>query len=239
MPRTDAQGSYSADRLAPGDYQLTALTGSTPERQVTVEEGKTTRADFGAAAGSAIVGTVTVDGAPLSPARVIACDRPNVLGQGAVSVSTEVDEAGRFRLEGLPPGPIYLLAVAQRDFVACERVEVPEQDEIQHDLQVRTGAVRGTVRTTDGSPLAERPPVYVTHNSETGPLADAPIVAFGEVGPDGSFEIARLAPGTYFAWSGTRYHKPGEPATIEVRPGELVDGVVVLVEPRQEPPKDD
>lgn len=106
--RTDGDGNYRIDRLAPGSWNVMLLDPSNPMMptmaSVVVKDGETTQHDFTKKQGGKQVGGgVVKDGKPLANAPVI------LMGGGAGIRMASTDENGKFTFEGLDPGEYTVL----------------------------------------------------------------------------------------------------------------------------------
>lgn len=153
---TDDQGYYYVDELASGTYQVMIAPVSagnvqgiydTQGAEVVIEEGTTTRYDFGQGVGAAIEGRCTPPPVSLLGGRAV-LRRPGMaavpLGEltdvtSLVGQSTGIDPSGGFLIEDVPPGEWQLDAyyfelgagnpLAVR-YVATEVVTVTGEEEV-------------------------------------------------------------------------------------------------------------
>jgi hypothetical protein len=159
---------------------------------------------------------VRADGTPAAGASVAAVqERP---GGGSSSMGTTADALGRFRLRGLPPGPVTVVATlgvvgrAEREMTVTGGVA-----EIELMLEPTT-AVSGRVVAADGSPAGRG---HAALEREGGTLH----VAVDELG---RFEIVGLEEGTYRLVAEVRgVGRGAHPEPVEVRLGQPVEGLVV------------
>jgi hypothetical protein len=205
-PVTSKDGSFTLDQVAPQKYQLTrcAAPSSTPgPSQITVEEGKVADAgDIVVKKGRAIAGRVTLKGQPVVGATVYAGRQ--IFGTGssnsaafggppgrAGNKETVTDEEGKFRLTGLGPAPLAVVA-EHPDFgrSAALRVVRGSPNELTLELVVAGwGVLTGKVTDADG-PAAD---TIVSAQSVSTPNAMYSVVS----GADGTFRFDKLAPDTY------------------------------------------
>lgn len=198
-------GSFTLDQLAPQKYQVQVRGPDFDERtvEVTVEEGK--QADAGTITvkkGRAIAGRVTHKGQPVVGAQVFAGRQ--IFGTGSTNNAafggppgrantkeTTTDEEGRFRLTGL--GPAALAVVAEHPDLgrsAARYVTRGAPDELTLEINLSGWAVlTGTVRNDDGAADG----TIVTAQAINTPNAMYSVSS----GPDGSFRFDKLAPDTY------------------------------------------
>jgi protocatechuate 3,4-dioxygenase beta subunit len=112
------------------------------------------------------------------------------------------DANGKFRLEGLRPGhyAVFTLAVGQESSTYSEPAlfDVSESDVTGIEIKVRRGAtisgVAAVENNSDPAVAAVLQTVQLYAYVETKGVA-APSFARGQIGPDGSFHFAGLAPG--------------------------------------------
>jgi hypothetical protein len=113
----DSRGTYAIDDLAAGDYEVTVAAHgfAVPERRpVTVGAGAAAVADFDLGRGARLTGQV-IDGVtrrPLEGAAVSLEGRAGLTGSVPLTTRATTDAAGRFLLEGLPPGRSSLFVAA-------------------------------------------------------------------------------------------------------------------------------
>jgi hypothetical protein len=106
-----------------------------------------------AAPGSLLVNVTTLDGFPLSDARV-------ELASGGASRPVPHDELQRYRLADIAPGELELRVGAERLATVTRRVRVEPGRTLVVDVQLspaaRSGQIRGLVRSFDGKGLKAR-----------------------------------------------------------------------------------
>jgi hypothetical protein len=113
----DSRGTYAIDDLAAGDYDVTVAAHgfAVPERKpVTIAAGAGAVTDFELGRGARLSGTV-IDGVskkPLEGAAVSLEGQAGLTGSIPLATRATTDAAGRFVLEGLPPGRCSLFVAA-------------------------------------------------------------------------------------------------------------------------------
>jgi hypothetical protein len=240
LARTDADGRYEIEELPAGRF---AVTVSAPEhkptylsstslpgsdrrpRLIELAEGQTLRdIDFALPRAGAIGGRVVDEfGDPMAWVRVSTLVRVPGSGPGpAGQRSGETDDAGRFRVFGLPPGEYYLKAEASGAGPRSYEPEGPREGYVQTyypgttnlaeaplvklelaqevgDLEIqmmrsRTYRITGLVLDSQGRPAAEAQ-VSLSHSLSASGRS---IYTFGRAAAsDGTFEFTRLTPGDY------------------------------------------
>lgn len=146
--------------------------------------------------GATIAGRVVdADGGPEPFAVVrVNADDPSVKNAGLRT--TRADEAGRFRLDGLPEVPVELVASsldASSTNVAFDLAEKPQNLDAEIRLEL-DGVIEGTVTDADGAPIADAEVVCVGH--KIGAIGLRPVTP--ETTDDhGRFACTGLAPGEY------------------------------------------
>ncbi|HVS08391.1 MAG TPA: carboxypeptidase regulatory-like domain-containing protein [Planctomycetota bacterium] len=236
---SDAAGRFQVEHLAPGSYQVMAVPdiaqlsrGGEPDpaqivaqlKMTTAEirEGETTHVVLGAPpkAPVRLHGRVTAGGEPLSGGFVMAfADGTSMLSSMKMA---RTDERGAYELRLDSPGAYTLIAsrVMGGDDGSEFHETIPEQPEHRLDLALPLGSLAGTVRGSDGAPLAlarvalEREDAFSVLS-----LGGRSIRTDG----DGRYEFAGLAPGTY----AVRATPPAEGRTLAVA---VRGGVVVAAD---------
>lgn len=189
---------------AVGTYALT-VTGPgfvTTTKQVSIREGADT--DLGTItvhAGRSVSGRVIDDrGVPVANATVAA--GALLTGGGAelyiksesiAAKDTVTDADGRFILDGFPPATITVIA-GKADVGRSASIQLPAgQDSATLDLVLAaTSALEGKV-TRNGQPLADT--VIIAN-----PIGAVASNFFVTTGPDGTFTLDALAPGSYIVY---------------------------------------
>jgi len=228
---TAADGTLAVEKLAPGKAGVRVKAEGRPLAVVDVEvpEGATPSVEVRLDVGVAIEGVVVDDaGAPVRSGAVEACRPYGPEGEGLAESEgkAKCDADGRFRVDGLRPGPHQLLA-SGADCVARYIRPAESPSTGVRVVLPRYAKIRARVRIAEGAPA----PVQL----ETRFVFDEPQYDF--VGAGG---------GTSEAWSGAKTveflvgPRPGRLAVVatglarDVRriapaPGETVDlGEIVL-----------
>ena len=209
--RSDDEGSFRFNGLAPGRYELTAspprggaagpsLAPSEPVVVEVHEGGSPTTVTVELAPTLAIRGRVTdALGRPVVRARVAASRNDGVAG----ARSARSADDGSYELLGVGPGR-HLVAVRAEGFAPVVGLEV-EVSEVGAELDVelvRGTAVRVLVLAADGTPalgaVADLKPVAGTATTERPEQAlETWFAGKGVAGADGVVDLGRVAPGTY------------------------------------------
>jgi len=213
-----AGGAVSIMGMGGSQYVKTFYPGVQEESRATIieikEGAEVTNADI----------TVGKPGSGFSVSgRVVDADSgqpvPNVyIGHSAVNESNQQvggmnftgnqsDANGRFRLEGLRPGhyAAFTFAVGQDNSTYSEPApfEISDGDVTGIEIKVRRGATISGVavleNNSDPAVAALLPTVNLVTSVETKGMG-APSYARGQIGADGSFRLAGLAPGKARIW---------------------------------------
>ncbi|HET9449576.1 MAG TPA: carboxypeptidase-like regulatory domain-containing protein, partial [Aggregicoccus sp.] len=153
--RTDAQGAFRVEALAPGSYDLVVSAPGFSEsvrRGLTLAAGECFPVEVLLAGTGAVQGVVRDgEGRPLPGVRVKGGSRWGG-GLGTQPAEALTDGEGRYRLVGLEAGHAYL--TARRDAAALgtnQPVQVKEGETAQADFVLEAlGWVEGRVRTPEG-----------------------------------------------------------------------------------------
>ncbi len=227
---TDANGAWTAPRVRPGAYVVSATaTGFLPNTRtkLTVAAGEQRKGvDIALTAGGTIVrGTVTdVGGGPIPEARVTATRSrmPDLSGKSDFVAITNPD--GKYEIT-LADGE-YSLDATHDDYTNdAERIEL-EGHALTVDFQLVPGAViRGQVVARDsGKPV----PGALVRADGSGRERDGGAVAFADDG--GNFTLRGLDSGSVEINALGRGYASNTPTTVAVGIGEQLDGVKVLVD---------
>lgn len=201
---TDEEGRFSVGALAPGSYDVVvSAPGFSPltRRGLTVRSGERFTLELELAGTGAVEGEVRDSkGQPVEGAYVAGGGRWSLeLGNAAAESRTDVE--GRYRLESLEPGKLYLTARREgAQAGASQAVEIFEGATSVVDFTLEElGTVEGRVRAARGSLPAE--PLEVTAVSRE-PVSDGvPDVGHTGVAQTGTFRM-RLPPGLYELFMG-------------------------------------
>ncbi|MCO5169299.1 MAG: carboxypeptidase-like regulatory domain-containing protein [Planctomycetes bacterium] len=197
----DPDGAFAFERVAAGEYTLSA--GGPRSPPFTVQEGETARRNVEAAPTATVEGTVTgPGGAPLSGASLVLgwldmWNRGEVIGAAARATT---DALGRFRLEGVRPGPgLGITVTAAGGVRASFRVDVPDAGVVvKRDLRLPADDAGATVTVrawsvAQGAPAAGAPVALVRDD-------DGPVTRLEQTtGPDGVARFDGVAPGRWTA----------------------------------------
>jgi hypothetical protein len=220
---TAADGAYELSGLAPGVYGVAvAAAGRAPAAfpGVALRAGERFRLEVNLGEPSAIEGVVTdPDGNAVSGA-VVAAEGGWRRGSGGGAFVARTDGAGHYRLEGVPPGQVRVLARRDESAPASSQmVSVEEERTARADLVVVDGgAAAGTVRDAQGRAIAG---ALVTAIEPGGPMRRGGRQAVA--GDDGSY-VLPLPPGTY----GMSASRPGSGVRFVARPPVLATAKIAL-----------
>jgi len=227
---TDRNGRFTIDELVPGTYRLSAmppehvgrlLGPEEPTRPIEIGEGETVTApDIRLQVGAAIAGRIVDErNEPLSQVDVYAMvEQDGTAGRRRAGPPfTRTDDQGRYRLFGLPPGDIIVVAEAgdafsgmafdrPAGFVTTYYPGVLSDAQAKHitlrqgadidgiDIQMsrlRTFRITGTVIDSRGLPYAGAK--VGLHHMVNDSGTTTPV----SVTPAGAFEIRGVLPGSY------------------------------------------
>lgn len=197
-------GALCPGRLRSPLQQIRRPDGPTRELRIVLDR-----------AGCSLAGRVfDPDGRPAADARVfVGADSGAVPTSEAIMAGfrppfdLRTDQAGRFRADGLPPGPTRVHARAAGAALRLSTVELPDAGETSVDVHLQRGAtVTGRVRGVENADLAA-----TLVEVMTAPLWDldhlesyaGPPWAGSQVRPaaDGSFRIENVQPGCTLLWA--------------------------------------
>ena len=146
--RTDAEGRATFADLEPGKVSVSAFAkgGRTRGYSTVLVGGRATEAGIRFPKGCLVEGEVThAEKGPLAKVHVMVNRR-----EGGLSVvfSATTDEAGRYRIENVPPGR-YSMSVSGSSLGYRPRssidLEVPEKGPVRKDIVVGVPSLRGTI----------------------------------------------------------------------------------------------
>ncbi|GAA3438454.1 MFS family permease [Kutzneria kofuensis] len=210
----DSDGGYRLVDLRNGTYTLIVTApGYRPAAGTIAITDKPGVQDFELAGGGLIAGTVRSDGIPVPLAAILVSDV-----DGQILAQVAADEAGRYRIEGLPAGDAVLTASAPGYEQTAEPIGVSATRPSTVDLELPTqAAVHGVVTAPDGPVVAGA--------TVTALDGDGRVVATAVTGPDGSYRLTGLPSGDY-----TVVTSVYEPVAVRVsaRAGELSTADVVF-----------
>jgi hypothetical protein len=216
----DAEGRFVA-RVPAGSYRLLATRdgeGGRLAAPLAVAAGAPTRADAVRLGPAAAVEGEAVEAAtraPVAGAEVALLAHETV----AVAARTRSGADGRFRLDGLAPGPYDLRATARgRSPALLAGVTVSPGQRFRARLSLPgTGAVEGVVRADPGGPLAGARVRAVRRDG--GPPGDAPVEARTDF--DGRYRIEALAVGRVELLAHQEGVAVGQSRAVEVAEGRI------------------
>lgn len=202
---SDADGMFTINRLAPGNYTISAVpreSSTSPvvenllERRVSGIAAGTEDLRIDLEQGVGISGTVTIVGGGVIDGEEVRVDSLAEIGplpgsSSSVRRSGKVVN-GRFEVHGLPPGPCLLQVDVQGFKAKSVRVTAPAHDVI---VTVGGGAVlSGRVVLKDGRTPQD---AWIFFNDDKGSQEKV------RAGADGTYTIRGLEPGRYrcTAWS--------------------------------------
>lgn len=220
---TDADGSYVAEALAPGEYNVTVLDpksfGHFEKRYSVVDDA---RFDI-VVAGAAIRGMVVDDesGAPIPHALIFSesIDQPVASGRP----STMADSAGAFELSPLAPGTYRMRVQARGYGESVATLDVGETG-MTHDVRLlRSDGV--TVTVVDAATKQQLPALLVVRNA-AGQIVFEDMLRGDGVPVNvplgvGHYEAAAYARG--YAPGGAQFDLPGPAVTVGVTVGGKLD----------------
>ena len=230
---TDADGRFTLPGLPPGRYLLLAAReGMTQAAPVVARPGEEALLEL--TRGGTLAGIVRddLDGRPLVAFRIEA----RRAGRGPrlpLAAATVVDAEGRFRLTGLPPGPVQVLASAPGHLPSpWTEVAVPEHPgaaEVELRLP-RGGRIWGNVRdrATGGALAGARVTLEGDGGSPSG-ILDAGAVAISAA--DGSFQLGGLPVRTVALHVSAEGHHARIVTAIDVPEGGAAGPVEVKLAP--------
>nr|WP_308116938.1 MFS transporter [Pseudonocardia sp. WMMC193] len=185
---TGPDGAYRIPLEHGGTYLIVATSGAFPPyASMVAVADRPVRHDVPLAGACAVRGTVRAgDGAPVSEATLALID-----ARGDVAATGRPDEAGRYRLEGVPEGRYTLTATGPGFAPVASSVELRTGATTDHDIALPQRArLTGTVvAASDGRGVPEALATLID--------ADGAVVASTVTAPDGTFTFEDLPGGTY------------------------------------------
>ncbi len=208
--RTDEHGAFVLADLASGTWDLTASAKgarpSPPHRVQVADRQALDGVELVLAPSGVVTGTVLdPDGLAVPGHRVVA--RHSLLGPKSGAPGRDADDAGRFRFEGMPAGPVTLTARPGARVV----VDAVPGTEVDAVLQLREAArVHGRVTLADGTPVGAV--VQVTLESEAGWAGGQ-----GASDDSGRYAVEDIEPGAgvVFARRDGRPRTPAVPVRLD------------------------
>lgn len=188
---TNASGAFEVDTLAPGRYRFVATKSGLAQGVLgDVDAATTGPLLITLRTGDTIYGRVTGLAAAEVPHAIVRAH-----GQG-VTLSSPVDPQGNYRIDGLSPGNVRVVASVATTAAGSTResgrreVQVVSGSPVQLDIEMRGDAVvRGRV-TRNGTPL---PGASVTFSPRGEGLPNAS----GRTDHEGRYTVSGLADGDY------------------------------------------
>lgn len=232
---TNAEGRFSIEKLRRGTYKVVGenAKGSARGQKEGVKTGESITLQLGRL--GTLSGTVTVDGAPVSPYDVD-CD-PVVRETWSSHEKRVTDKTGVYTLERLPPAE-YSCTVTADAGKATAKVTVPAGDAKLDIALVPWASITGTVVSVlSGEPV---PGVKLIASAEGGGEDRQAITdLLGGKGPTsdarGAFVVPRVAPGpgTLAVMPASGGFQPLASQKFDAKAGQKLDlGAIKIVPPR-------
>lgn len=239
---TDANGAFSIGKLRPGAWLLrTASAKFQPTTEEITLQAEERRTDLVLVVkpGQAIAGQVVDDvGMPIAGCKVASKRREARGGVDIERFSTAeaavTDAGGWFTLSGLTGETATVRAMHKGHVNAVAKdVRIGTGDLVFR--MTRVGEVRGVLVGADGAPIeGSDVSVQATQTVTIDASADLDAMDFGGGGDstrtaaDGSFAIRGVRPGSVRVRAEGKGHRPVTSSNLEVRPGQVVDGVRLI-----------
>lgn len=198
---TDDAGSFTAEGLPPGTYDISARRlGLAPTRLTDVAAGRTDLL-LTLARGTQLVGTVRAEdsGQPIPSFFVEVLLRTGHFERESVAQVSFVDSQGRFEVGGLSPGSYEVQVVAPGHVLAKARVEVPQNapESLREDFILSRGVrLTGRVVEADLQRPIENAIALVEGLHVAGGMGTLSLHFDAISDEQGLFVIDGLAPGT-------------------------------------------
>ena len=235
--RSDGQGRFQLDGLAPAQLEVLATAPAGRARQ---------RIDLTTADREGLVLTIAPDGVvmgtvtdgnhrPIAGARVAASTGAP---RGPWSTAVLSDDSGRFRIEGLTPGALSVAAIHTSGVAELSPGNLePGVPRVLDVILADGGFVSGTVRRPDGRPVAGSQVFAFAGGWVQSPWGQP--TSATESGADGSYRVGPLPAGELmvrvaspgddpFAGLNSRHARPDRVALV-LRTGERKRGVDLVV----------
>jgi protocatechuate 3,4-dioxygenase beta subunit len=227
-PETDARiadtgsdGRYYIDGLTPGTYQVTRQQGDqgraagAASKVATIADGETTTVDFDEAPKILLTGIVRKGEEPLQNAAIylFALD-----GRTPANVKkAQTDAQGAYRV-GLDQGGRYQASVRMgtsgnaygQNLVM---LTIPDQAEVRQDIVFAVNAIVGHISTPEGRDLKGAIVLAVMSDA---PRGETPRQSTTTTGPDGTFRMEGIDPGTYRVSARATGYAPAESEPVRV-----------------------
>ena len=155
-------------------------------------------------------------------------------GSAQQQALTDVD--GRYRIDGLRPGPTRVSAARDAaSFGPSRTVDVREGEETPLDLALAdNGTIKGRVTTKSGRPVAPSTTVRAVQSGAAGGFQDGAVLASADADAGGAFQVS-VPPGNYRVFAGAPGGGPGggmgrrqSPALVAVAAGQVAPADLVF-----------
>jgi hypothetical protein len=196
--RTDGNGAFTIEGLAPGHYTFTASkTGFAPGtlRDIDISTSGPVRVIL--KSGGVITGHINGLTAPELEQATVSASGSGGRGGPMGGVSAAVDSGGNFRLEGAPSGTVSVSARTGAMFGGASKTAAPKTVELeaggtaQVDIDFKSSTViRGRI-TRNGIPVSQAQVMFMPRGARSQTSASAPADA------DGRYQVSGLDDGTY------------------------------------------
>lgn len=247
VTRADFLGHFSFKHLPPGLYTLRTRPEKTPgldlgEQSLVVEiiEGQETYADFEAEEQTefTLFGTVTLDGQPLTNARVKWRGSEILPYTGNKSTT---DPSGRFYVQLTRSGTYtFSFRIPETTTTLNWEAAVPQAVDVELNINFQTGGIRGRLLGSNREPLAG----YAVEAAGKGEgPGNWPSLFSALTDDQGNFEFKHLQTDTYqvaagnASFSASYMHLNQAPfqggakvAGLEIRPGEDIAGIELIMD---------
>jgi protocatechuate 3,4-dioxygenase beta subunit len=241
---TDASGSFTFERVPPGQWTVNASPGEREmfktfegardesaffelmaqnlSQQVDVEDGGQVFVELGAEPREPVIvmGEVTRGGTAVSGGNVTFAREG---GDLFANLKRADIEAGAYRIELDRPGA-YLVSVERGSRRNGFLIDVPASGEQRVNLELPEGGIAGRVTDSDGRPAAG---IRVTAEPSTSFSFNRFDPRSASTDADGRYELGDLDPGTYALRVGSRGWGRGSGSTGDAFGVALVEGVEV------------
>ncbi|HSY47283.1 MAG TPA: carboxypeptidase regulatory-like domain-containing protein [Thermoanaerobaculia bacterium] len=203
--RTDANGAFTIDGLAPGHFTFTAAkAGFAPNTLRDVDISSSGPVHIILSGGGVITGHVNgLTAQELDQATVSATvsggggGGGGFLGGGGGNLSVPVDASGNFRIEGAPSGTVRVSARTGAMFGGASKTAAPKTVQLdaggtaQVDIDfIASTVIQGTI-TRNGSPISNAQVTFIPRGAASPTTASAPADA------NGHYSLSGLGDGTY------------------------------------------
>jgi len=248
--KTDAEGKFTLEGVAPGDCTLMCSSPKhlTKQKNLALEPGEVqNNIDVELAAGTSLSGQVVDDvGRPIAEINVSAHGHYEKTKDGSQFVQgrTKSDEHGFFTLNGLAGKTINVNATG-KGYTSYWKNKVPIDGGLLIIQLTRLGAISGVLLSETNEPIAGStvratrkgsnglPNVFnVSFGLDGGSFQGLPFGASGKTAKTddkGRFTIENIRPGTLNLIA-TGKHRKAEYNDVLVRPGETTEGITIQAE---------